>query len=69
MEYDLKKSALWYAAKMNWAVFPCWWPESTGDNAKCACGKTTCDRIGKHPIWELVTEVTQHHEAAPIRVI
>ncbi len=39
-------SALTYAQRRGWPVFPLWWP--AGD--RCACGKPDCDRPAKHPI-------------------
>jgi len=41
--------ALEHAAH-GWPVFPCWWPLP---DSRCACGKSTCGNVGKHPIGKL----------------
>ncbi len=42
-------AALEYARR-GWPVLPVWWPIG----GRCACGKSGCDKPGKHPIGSLV---------------
>ena len=46
---DILAAALSHASR-GWRVLPLWWPVPGG----CACGRSDCANVGKHPIGELV---------------
>jgi hypothetical protein len=46
----VSQAALAYAER-GWQVLPLWWPSSGG---ACACGRSDCESVAKHPIHRLV---------------
>src|SRR5947209_13308283 len=58
------QSAVAYA-EHGWQVLPLWWPIASGG---CACGRSDCASVAKHPIWWLVPRGL-HDASSQVRVV